>query len=121
MSVREKGSVRGVWLSALLILFALFEVVAMVLNFLVWRQVVTHGFDRPGVPLGAILWELISLVALVGVWLWQRRAMYVLAGAVLVSAVYDSVFGLSAVALLIRVVVIGALAWCIRQRWEAFR
>jgi hypothetical protein len=101
--------------------FTAFELLSVVTNFLDWQSRVSHGQPDVGVPVGAMALLAVALVALAGVWFWQRKAVYLLAVAVAVLAVYDSWFGLAALALLIRLVLIGALAWCIRQKWQSFR
>jgi len=121
VSVRERQVERGVPLTVALAVFTVFEVIALASNFLLWRQIVTHGQPDPGVPAGRIVVALLALVALLGVWLWQRKAVYLLAVALAVGAVYDAWFDLAALALLIRLVLIGLLAWCIARKWKSFR
>lgn len=85
MGVPVKQEERGALLVAALIVFGLFEVLALVMNFVDWRAIVSHGQSAPGVPLGAMVMAVVALVALAGVWLWQRRAVYLLAVVVAVS------------------------------------
>jgi hypothetical protein len=108
-------------LTVLLVIFTLFEVAALGLNFLAWRRIVTHGQDHPEIPVVAMILLVVALVALVGVWLWQRKAVYLLAAAVAADVIFDAVLGLPSLALLIRLMLIAALGWCIRQRWASFR
>ncbi|WP_028938302.1 hypothetical protein [Pseudonocardia spinosispora] len=121
MSVSQKQAGRGTALTVSLAVFTLFEIFALVINFLVWQQIVTHGQRNPEVPAGAMVLLVVALIALAGVWLWWRKAVYLLAAVVAVAVVYDSVFGLASLALLIRLVLIAALGWCIKQKWESFR
>ncbi|WP_156934953.1 hypothetical protein [Pseudonocardia spinosispora] len=121
MTVRARQTGRGVPLTVSLVVFTLFEIFALVINFLVWRQIVTHGQQNPEVPAGAMVLLVVALIALAGVWLWWRKAVYLLAVVVAVAVVYDSVFGLASLALLIRLVLIAALGWCIKLKWDSFR
>jgi amino acid transporter len=112
---------RGVPLSVLLVLLVLAQLWGVVFGFTTWSSIVEHGQPDPEMPLVGVLLGVVGLVAFAGVWLWQRWAVYLLVAAVVVGLVSDSVMGLSSVSLLIRLVLFGALAWCIKQKWEGFR
>src|SRR5882757_80981 len=121
MSVRAVRAQRGVPLTAMLVVLTLAQLWGVVFGFLTWQAIVAHGRAHPELPLIGTLLGIVGLVALVGVWLWQRRAVYLLAVIVVVGLVTDAIFGLPSIKLLIRLVLLGALAWCIKQKWDSFR
>jgi hypothetical protein len=112
---------RGIPLLVLLVLLVLAQLWGVVFGFTTWWSIVEHGQPDPAVPLIGVLLGIVGLVAFGGVWLWQRWAVYLLVAAVVVGLVSDSVMGLSSVSLLIRLALFGALAFCIKQKWEGFR
>ena len=112
---------RGVPLTVLLVLLMLAQLWGVVFGFTTWWSIVEHGQPDPEMPLIGVLLGIVGLVAFVGVWFWQRWAVYLLVAAVVVGLVSDSLMGLSSVSLLIRLVLFGALAFCIKQKWEGFR
>jgi hypothetical protein len=121
MSVRTVRAQRGIPLIVMLVILTLAQLWGVVFGFLTWQRIVTHNQAHPELPLIGTLLGIVGLAALVGVWLWQKRAVYLLAAVVVVGLVTDAIFGLPSISLLIRLVLLGALAWCIKQKWESFR
>jgi len=121
MSVRTVRAQRGVPLTVMLVLLTLAQLWVVVFGFMTWQSNVAHDQGNPGLALAGTLLGVVGLVAFVGVWLWRKAAVYLLAAVVLVGLVTDAIFGLSSIALLIRLVLLAALAWCIKQKWSSFR
>lgn len=121
MNVRAANATRGVGLTILLVVFTLAELYVAVFGFVTWQSTVAHNQAHPEVPLIGTILGIVGVVALVGVWMWQRRAVYLLAGVVVIGLVTDALFGLPSFALLVRLVLLAALAWCIKQKWPSFR
>jgi hypothetical protein len=120
MSVRTVRAQRGVPLTVMLVLLTLAQLWGVVFGFMAWQRIVTHSQAHPELPLIGTLLGIVGLVALVGVWLWRKPAVYLLAAVVLVGLVTDAIFGLPSISLLIRIVLLGVLAWCIKQKWQSF-
>ena len=112
---------RGIPLTVLLVVFTLAQLWGVVFGFMAWRSIVDHGQSHPEVPLIGTILGVVGLVALAGVWFWQRRAVYLLAAVVVAGVLTDVWFGLPSFALLIRLVLVAALAFCIKQKWTSFR
>jgi hypothetical protein len=82
---------------------------------------VEHNQSGQGLALIGIVLAVVSAVALVGIWLWRRMAVY-LFGALAVVGIGINVWaGVPSWALLVRLVILGALVWCIKEKWAAFR
>jgi MFS superfamily sulfate permease-like transporter len=121
VNVREVKVGRGALLTVMLVVLGLAQLLGVVSGFVQWRKIVEHSQAYPEIPLLGALLGLVGLAALVGVWLWQRRAVYLLAGTVAIGILTDVWFGLPSYMLLIRLVLLGVLALAIRQRWQSFR
>lgn len=121
MSVRTVRAQRGVPLTVMLVLLTLAQLWGVVFGFIAWQRIVTHSQAHPELPLIGTLLGIVGLAAYVGVWRWQKRAVYLLAAVVLVGLVTDAIFGLPSLYFLIRLVLLAALAWCIKQKWQCFR
>jgi hypothetical protein len=122
MSVRETVERRrGIPLTVLLVLLSLAQTFGIVIGFITWHSIVEHGQQHPELPLLGALLGVVGLVAFVGVWLWQRKAVYLLAVVIVIGLVSDAIFGLPSWSLLIRLVLLGALAYFIKEKWAAFR
>ncbi|WP_028934348.1 hypothetical protein [Pseudonocardia spinosispora] len=121
MSLYEVKSKRGVLLSVLLVLLAIVQAWVIYRGLVVWNLLVSHGRDGWVLPLVGAALAALALVAIVGVWFWRRWAVYLLAVVVVIGVVSDAWFGLASFALLIRLVLLGLLAWLIRSRWRSFR
>jgi hypothetical protein len=112
---------RGIPLTVLLVIFTLAQLWGVVFGFMTWQSIVAHGRAHPELPLiGAIL-GIVGIVALVGVWLWRRWAVYLLAAVIVIGVLTDVWFGLPSITLLIRLILVAALAWVIKQKWTSFR
>jgi hypothetical protein len=112
---------RGGPLTALLVIMALAQVAAIVLGVVAWQSIVAHNRPHPELPLVGSALGLAGLVALVGIWLWRRWAVFLFAALAVVGLVSDVWFGVPAVTALIRVALLAALGFCIKQRWALFR
>jgi hypothetical protein len=121
MSVRTVRTQRGVPLTVMLVLLTLAQLWVVVFGFRIWQSNVAHNQGNPGLALTGTLLGIVGLVAFIGVWLWRKLAVYLLAAVVLVGLVTDAIYGLSSISLLIRLALLAALAWCIKQKWQSFR
>lgn len=111
---------RGPVLTTLLILLLVAQLLGIVLGFVNWQSIVAHNQPHPELPLiGAIL-GIVGVAALVGVWLWRRVAVYVLGAVIAIGLISDAVLGIPSWALLIRIVLVGALFACIKGQWRFF-
>lgn len=121
MNVRTTAVERGIPLTVLLVVLTLAQALGVVSGFIAWESIVSHGRAHPELPLiGAIL-GIIGLVAFVGVWLWRRWGVYLLAAVVVIGVISDVVFGLPSWALLVRLMLMAALGFFIKQKWAGFR
>jgi hypothetical protein len=112
---------RGVPLTGLLAVFGLVQLWGVVVGFLTWQRLVEHAKPYQGLALVGVIMGLLGIAALIGIWLWRRLAVYVLAALVVAGILLDVSLGLPSWALLIRLVLLAGLAWCIKEKWAAFR
>jgi hypothetical protein len=121
MSLYEVKNKRGVLLALLLVILAVVQAWVVFRGVWTWNLLVSHGRDGWALPLVGAGLGMVAIVGVVGVWLWWRWAVYLLAAVVAVGVVSDVWFGLPPIALLIRLVLLGLLAWLIRAQWSSFR
>jgi hypothetical protein len=121
MSVRTVRAQRGVPLTVMLVLLTLAQLWVVVFGFTTWQSNVAHNQGNPSLALAGTLLGVVGLVAFAGVWLWRKSAVYLLAAVILIGLITDAIFGLPSISLLIRLVLVGLLAWCIKQKWASFR
>lgn len=112
---------RGGLLTTLLVIMALAQVVGLVLGVMAWHSIVAHNQRHPELPLIGVVLAAAGLVALVGVWLWRRWAVYLFAVLAVIGLVSDVWFGVPAITALIRVALLAGLAYSVKQRWALFR
>lgn len=112
---------RGGPLTVLLVIMALAQVVGVVVGIIAWQSIVAHNRPHPELPLIGAALGVAGLVALIGVWLWRRWAVFLFAALAVVGLVSDVWFGVPAITALIRVALLAGLAVCIKQRWALFR
>jgi hypothetical protein len=121
VNVRTTAVERGIPLTVLLVLLTLAQAIGVVSGVVTWQSIVSHGQTHPELPLiGAIL-GIVGLVAFAGVWLWRRWGVYLLTAVVVIGVLSDVWFGLPSYALLVRLVLLAALAFFIKQKWAGFR
>jgi uncharacterized membrane protein len=111
---------RGIPLTAMLILFAVGQLVGIVIGFLMWQSIVDEGGDHPEIPLLVAVLGIVGVVGLVGVWFWRRTAVYLVAAVIVIGLVTDALSNAPSGALLTRLTLVAALAWCISEKWELF-
>jgi hypothetical protein len=108
---------RGIWLSLLLVVMALHGIFATYFYY-VWRME-GAALDRPWILTLMIIHSLANLVAAVGIWFWQKWALYVYAA----STVLGVVVGLISVgvwSVFYIVLPLAIVGWVLRTKWGNF-
>jgi Na+/melibiose symporter-like transporter len=119
MSMQAQAPKRRVFLTVLLVVITLAQAFAVFAVFMAWIDRIDHG-QTAGLQLLFLLLAVVALVAVIGLWFWQRWAVYLFGVLALIGLVTDAVFGVAPVALLVRVALLAALYWQIKEHRESF-
>lgn len=113
---------RGTPLSLMLLLILALQLWVVLVGLYNWRSLEeSHGGGNSIVPLAGAALGLVGVVALLGMWFLRRWAVQLFIGLFVVGVLADIWFGLTALGLLIRFVLLGLLGWFVMQRWASFR
>jgi hypothetical protein len=130
MTIAQKGTAmstdsikvkHGVLLIILLAFLLITQLWIVVFGFTTWQSLVEHAQKGQGPVLFQVVFGVVAIAALIGIWFWRRLAVYLLAGVAVIGIAVDVWSGLPSYALLVRLALLAALGWAIKQRWDAFR
>lgn len=119
MSMQAQVPKRALFFTVLLVLMTLAQAFGVFVIFTAWRDQVDHG-QTGGLPLVGLPLAVAALVAVIGLWFWQRWAVLLFGLLALLGLLIDAVLGVGVVTLLVRAVLLGALFWQISEHRTSF-
>lgn len=112
---------RGIPLTILLVVLTIGQLLGVLVGAVVWQSTVSHNQQGAELPLTVALVGIAGLLACFATWRWRKWGVYLLAAMLVVGAISDLVFAQPTWSLLIKVVLLAALAYLIRVKWTGFR
>jgi hypothetical protein len=112
---------RTVGLAVIVIVLVLAQLLVLWLGIDTLVDRVTHGQSAPTVLIVSLALTVVAIGGFVGVWFWQRWAVYLVAAVIVVGLVMDVALGTPVFALVLRLVLVAAFAALVRKQWDDFR
>lgn len=111
-------------LVVVLVLLTVGLALGLLTNLAAWGSLVSHGQSEYlwAAILGVMI-NIVGLAAIIGVWRWRRRAVFLFALAAVAGLVLDAslISGAASALLIVRLCLLALLAFSIRRQWPSFR
>ena len=119
MTKKSSAKQRGFWLSFILILMALINLLTLAL--IIDRVQAPQSMNYPYLMAGLFIFTAAKIVAAIGIWFWERWALYVFAGSVIGTIVVGLLLTGTWLFAFNEVLPLAILGWLLRDKYDYFK